>query len=837
MIRIKHTITHIAHTPPKPTQLHKFNRLFDTMRKLNCITLYTIVLLFSLISYSLHACTVFTADNDTLVLVGNSEDWRQSDPYVWYVPSAPHTYGIVYFGFEITSGYWHTFGGMNDQGLFWDILSTPSYPAGYTSDKPVYPGYLPNFVMERCATVEEVLDIFDTYDLSFMGAGREQYMFTDRTGASVIIERDTVIHKSDEYQVVTNFFQSNPSLGGWPCWRHDLTVQLLEDSGEVTVNHFRSILHAVYRLGDFETDYSTIYDLTNGIVYVYFNHDFENVLTINLEDELAHGARMQYLPHLNYVSDTEIHEAIVDPAFDQGILLVNGVSFQTYGQEILDAYENRAFWGDFPISFWDCFDPPTEGYPSSLPEPLGHGFVPAESLSQFSTVIWVGNDYGIDIGSWRLTPVLPYLEVGGNLLLLTRRGQSFMDADADFQRYLGITWAEDIDNTLHNCISASPGLHNMTLIGDQTYNAVFDTVLTSTESTLLFKETASFPVPRGLGVLRKPVAGGSYRSDGGQFIFISGRPYRYDADQLRPNIEHILEDFFQESRADRDKDGVDDFEDNCPNDFNPEQEDADIDGVGDACDNCPNDYNPDQGDADSDGTGDACDSCTDTDGDGYGDPGYEANTCEEDNCPDIYNPDQIEVERGDINCDGEIDVVDVLAVLNHILNTVPLIGAPFDRADCNGDEKIDVLDIVGLVNVILGISPACQGDRLRPVCHPEVVRFCESLRPNLRAQDFAHFMALIKAEAQIPAVYHLSQNYPNPFNPETEIAFCLPAVARVTLTVYNLLGQVVEVLVDSELPEGYHRVRWSTESVASGVYYYHIFAGDFTAMKKMILLK
>ena len=708
-MNVENIMTHMVHTLPRRTPCHTFHSPLDTRKnKVYRVAVFATAFLFFMFSHSLHACTVFTAANDTLVLVGNGEDWRQSDPYVWYVPPTPDAYGVVYFGFEVVSGYWHTFGGMNDQGLFWDILSTPTYPSGYSSDKPVYPEYLPNLVMERCASIEEVLDIFDAYDLSFMGTAREQYMFADRARASVIVERDTVIHKSDDYQVVTNFFQSDPSLGGWPCWRHDLTVRLLEENEDVSVDHFRSILHAVYRLGDFETDYSTIFDLKNGIVYVYLNHDFENVLTINVQDELAHGARMQYLPHLNYVADKEIHDAIVDPTFDRGILLVNGVSFQTYGQEIYDAYENRAFWGDFPISFWDCFDAPQEGYPSSLPEPLGYGYVPPARLGQFSTVIWVGNDYGIDMGSWRLTPMLPYLEAGGNLLLLTRRGRSFMDADADFLPYLGITWREEIDNTLRNCISAVPGLHDMTLIDDQTYNAVFDTALMSTESTLLFKETASFPVSRGLGVLRKPAAGGSYRSDGGQFVFISGRPYRYDAEQLRSNVEHILEDFFQESRADRDKDGVDDFEDNCPNDFNPEQKDADTDGVGDACDNCPDDDNSNQADADNDSTGDVCDTCTDTDGDGYGDPGYPANTCVEDNCPDVYNPDQVEVERGDINCDGGIDVLDVLAVVNHILNTVPLIGAPLDRADWNGDERIDVLDVIGLVNVILSISPASQ---------------------------------------------------------------------------------------------------------------------------------
>ncbi len=84
-----------------------------------------------------------------------------------------------------------------------------------------------------------------------------------------------------------------------------------------------------------------------------------------------------------------------------------------------------------------------------------------------------------------------------------------------------------------------------------------------------------------------------------------------------------------------------------------DETDSDSDGRGDACDNCPQAFNPDQEDVDYDGIGDACDECTDTDGDGYGDPGYAANTCQEDNCGLTPNPDQ-----SDVDSDGIGDICD-----------------------------------------------------------------------------------------------------------------------------------------------------------------------------------
>lgn len=91
--------------------------------------------------------------------------------------------------------------------------------------------------------------------------------------------------------------------------------------------------------------------------------------------------------------------------------------------------------------------------------------------------------------------------------------------------------------------------------------------------------------------------------------------------------------------------------------------------------------------------------------------------------------------------------------------------------------------------------------------------------------------------AHVPKVFALHQNYPNPFNPWTDIKYDIPKDARVTLKVYNVLGAEVATLVDEVQKANFYTVRWDAKDLASGVYFCTINAGDFKAVKKMVLLK
>jgi hypothetical protein len=90
---------------------------------------------------------------------------------------------------------------------------------------------------------------------------------------------------------------------------------------------------------------------------------------------------------------------------------------------------------------------------------------------------------------------------------------------------------------------------------------------------------------------------------------------------------------------------------------------------------------------------------------------------------------------------------------------------------------------------------------------------------------------------QMPLVYSLNQNYPNPFNPTTTISFSIAKAGPVSLTVYDLLGRSVTTLMNEHLSSGNYQVPWDASSLPSGMYFYRLNAGEFSDVKKTVLLK
>jgi len=95
----------------------------------------------------------------------------------------------------------------------------------------------------------------------------------------------------------------------------------------------------------------------------------------------------------------------------------------------------------------------------------------------------------------------------------------------------------------------------------------------------------------------------------------------------------------------------------------------------------------------------------------------------------------------------------------------------------------------------------------------------------------------IKISGTTPTNYNLSQNYPNPFNPSTKISYSVIEPTNVKLTVYNILGQQVALLVNDFKSTGTYQVNFDASSLSSGIYIYSLEAGNIVVSKKMTLLK
>jgi len=119
---------------------------------------------------------------------------------------------------------------------------------------------------------------------------------------------------------------------------------------------------------------------------------------------------------------------------------------------------------------------------------------------------------------------------------------------------------------------------------------------------------------------------------------------------------------------------------------------------------------------------------------------------------------------------------------------------------------------------------------------PHFIKGTVTVENSLDAGDFGDAVAVV------PNTYKLSQNYPNPFNPSTKIEFYNASKGRVSVDVYNIMGQKVKTLVDAEMGVGWQEVLWdgtdaSGNSAASGIYFYKMSAGDFSQIKKMLMVK
>ena len=208
----------------------------------------------------------------------------------------------------------------------------------------------------------------------------------------------------------------------------------------------------------------------------------------------------------------------------------------------------------------------------------------------------------------------------------------------------------------------------------------------------------------------------------------------------------------------------------------------------------------------------------------------------------------IPVNVNDVNKDGRVDINDLVAVARDY-------GKTGSRpTDVNNDNRVDIKD---LIQVAEAINPDFAAPTLEnqfttlPFTVKEVQQWIQDAKKQgIDAEGIAMLERLLKVvlhQAAPPRETALLANYPNPFNPETWIPYQLATPAEVTVSIHTADGNLVRTLELGQLPAGVYQDKdraayWDGkneqgESVASGVYFYTLKAGEFSATKKMLIRK
>ena len=210
---------------------------------------------------------------------------------------------------------------------------------------------------------------------------------------------------------------------------------------------------------------------------------------------------------------------------------------------------------------------------------------------------------------------------------------------------------------------------------------------------------------------------------------------------------------------------------------------------------------------------------------------------------EIYFAVEERLATGDVNRDGRVSILDLILVAQQLGNTVPANSS----VDINGDGVVNIFDLTLVAQGIGGAAaPSARGlDSATVEAWIAEARIADDGSIAF-AQGIANLENLL-ASLIIPQETSLHPNYPNPFNPETWIPYQLAVFAEVTLTIYDMHGGTVRRLEVGHQPAGLYQSRsraayWDGrngrgESVASGLYFYTLTAGDFTATRKMLIRK
>lgn len=249
------------------------------------------------------ACSMFKITKDGKTLVGNNEDYSNSNTRMWFEKADTGKFGAVYVGFDD----FFPQGGMNEVGLVFDGFSMNSLAVTDTVGKAtIAPGKdFSSFgkkILQTCSNVTEVRNVFLKYNLKMFETAL--LLFVDKSGDYLVVEGDSLIVGNSPTYIQSNFYPSltkkedDVKIGFYQKGRQYLN----QNSAKTSLSYCTNVMNAMHQDssngGINRTVYTTIYDLQEMTISLYYQADFQTPIKFDLKDELTKENRQINIPEL-----------------------------------------------------------------------------------------------------------------------------------------------------------------------------------------------------------------------------------------------------------------------------------------------------------------------------------------------------------------------------------------------------------------------------------------------------------------------------------------------------------------------------------------------------------
>jgi tetratricopeptide (TPR) repeat protein len=247
------------------------------------VTIIALLILVFILNQNAFGCTMFKLTMYGKTMVGTNEDYWNPNSRIWFEHGKVGEYGAVYVGYD---NFWPQ-GGMNQAGLVFDGFSMDYLAISDTLGKKSLDANFLQDLMRKCANVDDVKKYFAQFNLK--GLETSMFLFIDKTGKYLVVEGDSLITGNNQSYVLSNFYPSLIKEGneiGLPFYHKG--KKLLDSKKDTTISFCSSVMDTMHQERNWGagTMYTTIYDLKDGTIFLYFFRDYTHVVKFNLNQEL-----------------------------------------------------------------------------------------------------------------------------------------------------------------------------------------------------------------------------------------------------------------------------------------------------------------------------------------------------------------------------------------------------------------------------------------------------------------------------------------------------------------------------------------------------------------------